>query len=179
MPEFKRDFVMSGEEDDKPTVVLDLDALKKELQQKENELSDIASDISFNLDEESEENNISETPIILFDFQSTFFKENQDDLPLGFDYKIVTELKELNLLMQERTPSIVVFNYSAYPKACNQLTVQIKEKFPFIKIVLAAKNLSMQKAQEHKLSRAGAHAYLAIPIEKQLFEEIIRDLDQQ
>lgn len=172
---------MSGEEDDKPTVVLDLDALKKELLQKENELSDIASDIAFNLEDEEEETKIShsDTPIILFDFQSTFFKENLDDLPQGYNYKVVTELKDLNQLMQKRIPSIVVFNYNAYSKACNQLTVQIKEKFPFIKIILAAKNLSEQKAQEHQKSRAGAHAYLAIPIKKQVFEEKIRLLDQQ
>lgn len=173
---------MSGEEDDKPTVVLDLDALKKELQQKENELSDIASDIAFNLDEDDESQatiSHSDTPIILFDFQSTFFKENLDDLPRGYNYQVVNELKDLNQLMQKRIPSIVVFNYNAYAKACNQLTVQIKEKFPLIKIILAAKNLSSQKAQEHQKSRAGAHAYLRIPIEKQIFEEKIRQLDQQ
>lgn len=176
---------MSGEEDDKPTVVLDLDALKKELKQKENELSDIASDISFGteddefstLDEEMEPK--SETPVILFDFNSTFFSENEDDFPSGHNFQIVKELKELNTIMQQRKPAIVVFNYSAYAKACTQLTLQIKEKFPLIRIILAAKNLSKEKAAQHKATRAGAHGYLTIPIQKENFASLIEELDQQ
>lgn len=176
---------MSGEEDDKPTVVLDLDALKKELKQKENELSDIASDISFGteedelstLDEETQPK--SETPVILFDFNSTFFSENEDDFPSGHNFQIVKELKELNTIMQQRKPAIVVFNYSAYAKACTQLTLQIKEKFPLIRIILAAKNLSKEKAEKHKATRAGAHGYLTIPIQKENFASLIEELDQQ
>lgn len=176
---------MSNEEDDKPTVVLDLDALKKELKQKENELSEIASDISFGtedvlgLGEEEQASLKSDTPILLFDFGSTFFSENEDDLPRGYNYQIINELKELNTLMQQRRPCIVVFNYSAYAKACTQLTVQIKEKFPLVRIILAAKNLSEQKAAQHKASRAGAHGYLTIPLQKDKFASLIEELDQQ
>ena len=85
------------------------------------------------------------------------------------EFSVISELKDLNSSMQEDGDKVVIFNYNAAPKAVNQLTVQIKAKFPHVKTIIMAKNLSDEKAMQHKKTKSGAHAYLSIPFNKEKF----------
>ena len=185
---------MSDDEDDKPTDVLDINALKEEMEKKKDEMSEIASELSFGattkdddsssntsaedlealIEDETEEEQQQNRPVILFDFNSDFFAKNVSKLPQEFDFKVVSELKDLNILMQAEGEKVVIFNYNAAAKAVNQLTVQIKAKFPNVKTIIMAKNLSDEKAQQHKNTKSGAHGYLSIPFKKNLFIEVVK-----
>ena len=123
------------DDDDKPTVVLDLNALKKEKLKKEEELDNMASSIEFNVFQENESSVDSATSkadydIILFDFQSDFFAKSLEKLPKGYNYHVVTSLNGLNQFLKSKKFQIVVFNYDVNPKAVNQLCAQIKQKLP-------------------------------------------------
>jgi CheY-like chemotaxis protein len=197
---------MSGnDEDDKATVVLDINALKEELATKsaaggdaiqqdvefvispgdevapepssgaEESLSsddDLGDDLGDDLIEEVEE----KRQVVLFDFNSEYFTKLSAKLPDTFDYNIVKELKDLNKILQSKEPVVIMFNYHAAPKAVNQLTTQIKAKFPEAKTVIIAKGLSPEKAQQHQNSKAGANAYLSVPFNIQKFEETIQNV---
>lgn len=186
---------MSGsEEDDKPTVVLDLNALKKQKQKQEEELANIVDELEFNttddespmaaegsgdsevfaeaflqLRKESEEAKASSTrfKVILFDLQSEFFKTNTKLFPKGPDYKLISNLNDLNLQLRVKEFQIAVFNYDSNPKAVNQLTAQIKTKFPHIKTVIVAKNISPEKAKIHAKTPSGATGYYQLPLDPQ------------
>jgi hypothetical protein len=171
---------MSDDEDDKPTVVLDINALKAELDKKKEELDDIAQDLSFAATEEiadepaPEEPTIHDKEYILFDLNSEFFQKNKAKLPGDFNYVVVNDLKELNSKMQSGDDKVVIFNYNAAPKAVNQLTIQIKAKFPKVKTVIMAKNLSDDKAQAHKKTKSGAHAYISVPFKNENMIDILK-----
>lgn len=175
---------MSDDEDDKPTVVLDINALKAELENKKSEMENIVQDISFAVEEEIEQDiepEFDATPessddkeYILFDLNSEFFQKNKEKLPGDFNYVVVKELKELNNKMQSGDDKVVIFNYNAAPKAVNQLTIQIKAKFPKVKTVIMAKNLSDEKAQAHKKTKSGAHAYISVPFKNENMVDILK-----
>jgi DNA-binding NtrC family response regulator len=171
---------MSDDEDDKPTVVLDINALKAELDKKKEEMEDIAQDLSFAVEESIEEeiaqvnNTVDDKEYILFDLNSEFFQKNKSKLPGDFNYVVVNELKELNSKMQSGEDKVVIFNYNAAPKAVNQLTIQIKAKFPKVKTVIMAKNLSDEKALAHKKTKSGAHAYISVPFKNENMVEILK-----
>lgn len=176
---------MSDEEDDKPTVVLDINALKEEMEKKKDELDDIASELSFGASEDDTpidelesliEDDEEQAPrvVLLFDFNSDFFSKNVSKLPQEFDFKVISELKDLNSQMQQEGDKVVIFNYNAAAKAVNQLTVQIKAKFPHVKTVIMAKNLSDDKAQAHQKTKSGAHGYLSIPFKKDKFIDVVK-----
>lgn len=156
---------IKDDEDDKPTVVLDFNALKKKAAAHED-LSEI--DIEFNVQKEERpktEEILEKTLVILFDYQSTFFKESLSLLPAGFDYQIATDLAGLNKLLQLKKPSLALFNYDAQSKAVNQLTAQIKAKFPLTKTMIIAKSISPEKALKHAATASGAHAYFKLPLD--------------
>ena len=168
------------DEDDKPTVVLDLNALKKQALKEEEDLTNAGKDlndlapgaaIEFNVKAE----NIPEVEVptrrprkfqvILLDLQSTFFKSQLDLFPIGFNYTIATNLAELNAAMAEKQFKILAFNYDANPKAVNQLTAQIKLKFPHVKTLIMAKSISPEKARAHAQTASGANGYYQLPID--------------
>jgi hypothetical protein len=186
---------MSGDDDDKPTVVLDLNALKKQKLKQEEELANIVEEIEFDVlktgkpqtktskamaaescPEESVEDikksaarNKSEQKgglrVLLFDFQSDFFQKSQDFFPEGHDYKIVSTLQELNKCLASKAFQIIIFNYDANPKAVNQLTAQIKQKFPYSKTMIMAKAISPEKAKMHAKTPSGANGYYQFPLD--------------
>jgi hypothetical protein len=180
---------MSGpdDEDDKPTVVLDLNALKKQKLKQEEELANIAQELEFAvssndippapldevIDDDQEAKNIR---VILFDFQSNFFENSLSNFPeTGFEFHIAKTLPELNKLLGFKEPQIVVFNYDANPKAVGQLCAQIKLKFPVTRTVIVAKNISPEKAKIHAKSPSGASGYYQLPIDTEKFgRELIR-----
>lgn len=169
-------------EDDKPTVVLDLNSLKKQKLKQEEELENLASSMEFNIAEDAEESkNHSEQKnvslkIILFDFQSHYFESSKEYLPQGHDYKIVQDLAGLNECLKQKSFQIVVFNYDSNPKAVNQLCAQIKAKFPHTKTLITAKAISPEKAAIHAKTASGAHGYLKLPIEAGSFEREIQKI---
>lgn len=200
---------MSGDDDDKPTVVLDLNALKKQKLKQEEDLANIAQELEFGVgpDEvvssssapkkspapeavDSEdfaanflETRAAETPktaqspsqkaaftVVLFDFQSDFFTKNKEKFPKGFDYQIAKSLPDLNKFLASKTFQIVVFNYDVNPKAVNQLTTQIKQKFPTTKTMIMASKISPEKAKMHARTPSGAHGYYQFPIDSKKIE---------
>ena len=170
-------------EDDKPTVVLDLNSLKKQKLKQEEEINNSASELEFLVSSnEAEELNFSapeqkkvSLKVILFDYQSSFFEENKILLPAEHDYKLIKELPDLNSCLKQKTLQIVALNYDSNPKAVNQLCAQIKAKFPHIKTLIIAKSISPEKAALHAKSPSGANGYLKLPINALDFEnEILR-----
>lgn len=183
-----------GDEDDKPTVVLDLNALKKQKLKQEEDLANIGSELEFNVEAESvgpakkiearrppskmttfHESELppklepkaakSNFPVILFDLQSDFFKRSLSTFPSGFDYKVVSDLGELNKLLRSKEFQIAVFNYDVNPKAVNQLCAQIKQKFPSTHTMIMAKSISPEKAKAHAKTPSGASGYSQFPID--------------
>jgi hypothetical protein len=184
---------MSGSnEDDKATVVLDLNALKKQKMKQEEELANIGQELVFNVgkdedgalavEEEFLVNATTETaeeklkeqfPIIFFDLQSDYFKKNFSSLPSGYNYKIITSLEELNQNLKAKSFQILVLNYDVNPKAVNQVAAQVKTKFPFTKTLISAKAISPEKAKLHMKTASGANGYYQLPMDASRFEKEI------
>jgi hypothetical protein len=179
---------MSGhEEDDKPTVVLDLNALKKQKLKQEEELANLAQELEFNIPQEASEEishqAVTESKptykIILFDFQSDFFEKSLQLLPQGYNYVLTRTLNELNLLLKNKTFQIVVFNYDVNPKAVNQLSAQIKQKLPTTKTLIMARAISPEKAKIHAQTASGATGYYQLPLEAQKIEKELQRIQSQ
>lgn len=185
---------MSVDDDDKPTVVLDLNALKKQKLKQEEELASIVQGLEFAVgadetqtDKPLETKKLTQTKtplpgtavpaqkeksfsVILFDFQSDFFKKNKSQFPEGYSYQVATTLEELNTSLGQKTFQICVFNYDVNPKAVNQLTSQIKRKFPHIKTMIMAKAISPEKARIHAATPSGANGYYQFPLQAKKIE---------
>ncbi len=167
------------DEDDKPTVQLDLKALRNKQLKQEEELASIASDLEFRAGSSSPKRphhasthkkpnpypvKKSKHPIVvLFDFESTFFGKALAAFPKGYHYEVCSSLGELNKLLKQK-PALVVFNYDVNPKAVNQLTTQIKQKCPDTLTVIMATSISEKKAKVHAATPAGAHGYYQFPL---------------
>lgn len=189
---------MSSDDDDKPTVVLDLNALKKQKLKQEEDLANIAQELEFAVgpDDKPAPAQVSSAPktvaqkeptssgvtaipsaqksstfnVILFDFQSDFFQKAKAQFPKGFDYHVATTLNDLNKFLANKNFQIVVFNYDVNPKAVNQLTAQIKQKFPFTKTMIMAKAISPEKAKMHQKTASGANGYYQFPLDSKKIE---------
>lgn len=197
---------MSGvDEDDKPTVVLDLNALKKQKLKQEEDLANIGSELEFNtapedanqtqnaedfaeqfLDQRSKAPAAAPAkaiepsfPVILFDFASDFFEKSQAQFPKGFAYKIIKTLPELNQCLKNKIFQIVVFNYDANPKAVNQLCAQIKAKMPTTKTMIMAKAISPEKAQAHAKTVSGASGYYQFPLDASKISKEFQKIQNQ
>lgn len=184
---------MPVDDDDKPTVVLDLNALKKMKLEQEEDLANMVQGLEFVLPTEDDGNfdanhldletlgasSGPKFPVILFDFQSDFFQQSKSEFPRGFDYKLITNLNDLNKLLANKQFQIVLFNYDANPKAVNQLTAQIKLKFPFTKTMIMARSISPEKARMHAQTKSGANSYYQLPLDSQLINsELLRIHDE-
>lgn len=218
---------MSGDDDDKPTVILDLNAIKKQKLAQEEELANIVHELEFavgtedevkdvkeatmtksspiatkannvveiepkfeadNLDSETfaaqfletrakiPEPEVKQTRVILFDFNSDFFAKSKEQFPKGYDYHIATDLPQLNKHLTSKTLQIVVFNYDVNPKAVNQLTAQIKKKFPLTKTMIIAKSISPEKAKLHAATASGANGYYKLPLDASKVESELKKI---
>ncbi len=165
---------LPDDEDDKPTVVLDINALKKQKKEQlpEEQILE-GSELQFNAHTENEQDlTLSDITvkksirIILFDFETNFFEKSLSYLPKDFDYIVVKNLKELNKNLKSKNFQIVVFNYDSNPKAVNQLCAQIKQKLPTTKTLILAKNISPEKAKAHSKTPFGANGYYQLPIDR-------------
>lgn len=151
------------EEDDKPTVVLDLKALQEEAKQEQEALDDISSELEFTAGTGSLELPEWKQEIVLFDFNSEYFQKAHTKFPKNYDYAVIKTLPQLNQKLSAEGLKVILFNYNAAPKAVNQLCAQIREKFPQTRTVILAKNLSPEKAQVHKAGKSGADGYISTP----------------
>ena len=176
------------DEDDKPTVVLDLNALRKQKIKAEEDLANIASELEFNIAEEQEAPVQKPKPrppeaggftVILFDFQNDLFRKSLQFFPKGFDYKLVTSLEDLNQALKENRFQIVVFNYNVHPKAINQLLIQIKAKKPMTKTLVVGKSFDPEKIKAHAKTSAGAAGYYQQPLKAELLEKEFRGIYEQ
>lgn len=175
---------MSGnDEDDKPTVVLDLNALKKQKLKQEEDLANLATELEFGVNSDSSAPKSVKEPslnpgaakpnftVVLFDFQSDFFKKSLGQLPKGYNYVVVTSLNDLNQHLKSKSFQIVVFNYDVNPKAVNQLCAQIKQKLPSTKTMIMAKAISPEKAKIHAQTPSGASGYYQFPLDASKIEK--------
>lgn len=189
---------MPVDDDDKPTVVLDLNALKKMKQQEEEQLANLAQELEFNVDVEADAapkvepskpevkvpaqvkpvapapapaaQTVKDFPVILFDFNSDAFESNKAQFPEGYKYQVVKTLPELNKILSAKSFQIIVFNYDVNPKAVNSLTAQIKQKFPHTKTLIMAKAISPEKAKIHAATASGANGYAQFPVDAKKIE---------
>lgn len=191
------EYMSDYDEDDKPTVVLDLNALKKQKLEEEENLANIAGELEFNVDERK---NLDKTQhgipkrslppketakkfsVVLFDIGDDFLKSHQDYFPADYDYKICGSLTELNQVLKNDIFQIVVFLYDQNPKAINQLSAQIRQKLKKTKVLIMAKSISEEKAKIHARTPAGAAAYYQLPLEseklKSTFEQIFNSFQK-
>lgn len=174
---------MSTDDDDKPTVVLDLNAIKDLKLKKEEELAIEVDDIEFSthaealdLNQEDKRQINLDYKVILFDFQTDFLQKNLDLFPKGPQYLIANDLKELNTYLLNKEFQIVVFLYDIVPKAVNQLISQIKLKLPKTKTLIVAKNISPNKAIIHAKGPFGADGYYQLPLESSKLEEEFKSI---
>lgn len=162
---------MSGDEDDKATVVIDINALKKEKEKKEKEIAEYAGSLEFGVDTADDEplsgtKDDSQVPVLFFEFGGKTFAEMKMQLPTDIDYQIVKDLPQLNDWLKKKVPMVVVFAFDVNPKAINQLCAQLKVKFKHVHTVIVAKKLSAEKVKMHKASPAGAAGYVQYPFTK-------------
>ena len=163
---------MSGDEDDKATVVIDISALKKQKEKKEKEIEDYAGSLEFGVDSEEEdeprsgEKSLHQVPVLFFEFGGRTFADLKIQLPTDIDYQIIKDLAALNEWLKKKTPLVVVFAFDVNPKSVNQLCAQLKVKFKHVHTVIVAKKLSAEKVKLHKSSPAGAAGYVQYPFTK-------------
>lgn len=162
---------MSGDEDDKATVVIDINALKKEKEKKEKEMAEYAGSLEFGVDAHDDEprsgeKSLHQVPVLFFEFGGKTFSDMKIQLPTDIEYKIVKDLAALNEWLKKKTPLVVVFAFDVNPKAINQLCAQLKVKFKHVHTVIVAKKLSPEKVKLHKSSPAGAAGYVQYPFTK-------------
>lgn len=162
---------MSADEDDKATVVIDINALKKEKEKKEKEIAEFAGSLEFGVDKSpsealSGEKDDEQVPVLFFEFGGKTFSEMKMQLPTDIDYQIVRDLPQLNDWLKKKIPLVVVFAFDVNPKAINQLCAQLKVKFKHVHTVIVAKKLSPEKVKMHKASPAGAAGYVQYPFTK-------------
>lgn len=145
----------------------------------EDELSLLIEQDDDELDLEFGAIDLEETPkikakAILFDFKGSHLKELSHNHS-SEEYEFITshELKELNGFIKEEKELIIIFYYNQAPKIINSLMKQINHKFPHIKTVIMAKNLSSQKAAIHQKSPSGAKSYISSP---ESFDDVIKTL---
>lgn len=162
-----------SEEDDKPTVVLDLNKLKEELDSRKDSGKIIDQDIEINFSS-SPDNPKAET----IEEKNIVFYEaaGEDELSqlasdAQFKYRIITELKDLNQAIKEKDLNLV-FYYGKNQKTITSLLKQINAKNLPINTILLAKNLSDQKAKAHAQTAFAAKEYLSYPASiEELFDK--------
>lgn len=167
---------MSGDEDDKATVVIDLNALKKQKEMQDNQISDMASSLEFAVGTNDSINTKSEIPVLLFDFGKGHFELEKKNLGSLFHYQTIKDLASLNNELKKKTPLIVMFYFDANPKAANQLCAQLKAKFTHAQTVIVAKNLNEKKVQIHQSSPAGASGYIALPLDADKVTQVLESV---
>ncbi len=175
-----------ADDDEQSTLILDFNALKESLNQQEDIISGLDEELEFSAEasaevelrkESSKDDKFSKKSIYFFGYKTNYFIEKVDFFSSLLNIEIISDLKILNKNITENPTSILVFFYNDTPKAINQLSGQLKNKFPKMKSLIIAKNLSKEKAQKHASSKFGAHAYLNDPFQLDDFRNQILKLN--
>jgi CheY-like chemotaxis protein len=153
------DLMSENEEDEKATIVLDITDIKKQMQTEEIIDSDDPT-LEFSvIDEESGSlTGLNQDRIYCFNYETDYFTEEAFQ-----NFTIVSAIGDLNAALSDNNIDIIILNYSQYPKVANIISKQVKAKFPKVKTLILAKNLSASKAQAHAKTESGADGYLNIP----------------
>lgn len=169
---------MSDNEDDKKTVVIDLNAIRGLKASQEKLLEEVILDLEFAVPEDvnAQAAAAPKFPVIFFDYQSDLFAKSLGRFPNGFKYYVVSSLEDLNTHLRSKSFQVVVFNYDANPKAVNQLCAQIKKKFPHTKTLIVARAISPSKAEAHKKTAGGANAYYQLPLDAEKFSKTLLEM---
>lgn len=177
-----------SDEDDKATVVIDLNKLKKEKEKQEKALATIAENLEFNVGEEAASQATPEPmpipqdpnhPVVMFEFQGKMFEALQDRFPDTHEFHLVATLPELNGWLKKKIPFILCLPLDMNPKGVNQLCVQLKAKFPQVHVILVGKTLNAQKVAIHQASPAGVSGYLVYPFTTETLSRTLGKLGQQ
>ncbi len=181
---------MSTDDDDKSTLILDFNALKAELDKDDDSLGIKTNELEFEIsstDEEdiqvensgltgpemSKDDSTDKPEVHFYQYQSDYFQKRLLELEAVFTPHIHSDLKDINKILAKDKKTVLVFYYNEAPKIVNQLTMQMKLKFPHARAVIIAKNLSKEKALEHAKSKYGANAYLRDPFSsEQLLKKV-------
>lgn len=184
-----------SDNDDVSTIVLDFNNIKSQLDEKEDIIEDEATlhDLAFSTDmlnetkeepkqveiEEEEEvalEALSKKKIFLLAYKTEFFAKRDKIFSGLHECSIITAIKDLNKNITEFPDAIFIMYFNDTPKAVNQISEQIKRKFPKASSVIIAKNLSAAKAKQHQDSKYGANAYLNEPFTKEVLESKLSEL---
>lgn len=167
-------------EDDKPTVVINLDELKKQTQQEKKELEAVTQDLEFATPVKPlSPNGSKDLACILFDLGESFFNTQLTLFPGQAQPLVINDLKLLNAKLKEDSHVCLFLNYHSGPKQVNALCSQLRQKFPQTRIIICVKNLSQEKMLKHQKSASGAHAYLSIPLDSSRIEKVLEELSHQ
>lgn len=164
------------DDDDKSTVILDYAKIKEQLSKAEtldgdgseidNELAiEFSNSKETSIDEKANQTivlNIEDNSkqIICFGYKTDYFKRNDKIFSHLENLNYISDLEELNALITKDKNSIVILYYNSNPKAVNQVSMQINNKFPATKSLIIVKELSANKAQAHAKTKYRADAYL-------------------
>jgi hypothetical protein len=160
--------------DEKTTVVINLEDLIEQKEKHDQYLKQTVEDLEFALPEtipvsSHEPSESLEVRVILFDFESDLFHLSFGEFPAGYNYHLIRELSELNQILNAKIPQILVFHYSSNPKVVNQLSSQVRKKFPQVRTLMVANKISPEKAKLHAESVAGADGYFQLPLDGERF----------
>lgn len=155
----------NSDDQDQPTIIIDFDQLKKELERDEI-LTDEENEELLEFNQPSAKPKKKAKNIYFFDYKSQYFHNKASDFSNISSSNILNDLKELNHVLTTDPESVIVFYYNDHPKVVNQLSGQIKNKFKKTNTLIIAKGLNPTKAQQHSQSKYGADGYLKEPFDK-------------
>jgi hypothetical protein len=178
---------MIDDDDDKSTVVLDYAKIKEQLNQDEkldNDEADTGNELEIEfakaekitIDENFDQTIVinledNSKQIICFGYKTDYFTRNDKMFGNLENLNYISDLQELNTLITKDENSIVILYYNSNPKAVNQVSMQIRNKFPTTKSLIIVKKLSPSKAQAHAKTKYGADAYLS---DSFTFDELLK-----
>lgn len=173
---------MTDERDDESTIIIDFKSLNESsLKKKKAELSENAQfeELEFNIPDDEKDEVIALTqsnilddincPLYYLEYKTEFFQK----IEFAKNFKTATSIsniQDLNTAMVQKEPSILLIYYNASPKLSNQITLQVKNKFPDTKTVIIAKNLSDEKSKLHAKSKYSANEYISYPFQTEELE---------
>lgn len=162
-----------SDEDDKATVVIDLNKLKKEKELKDKELASLADALEFSHAEPKKPVAKASLPVILFGLGSDVFTKHKEIWPPSHSFHHAATLPELNAWLKKKVPFVLCLPLDVNPKAINQLCVQLHAKYPQVKVVIVGQSLTPAKIEIHKKSPAAAAAYLGYPFKSSELSSIL------
>lgn len=118
--------------------------------------------------------------IVFFDHFSPFFEDQNIQLPQeSFEMMYAKDVSEVNEVIKEKNPFILVLNFDSAPKEVNKICLQVNKKFPQIKTIIVSKKISSQKKDVHSQSPARAHGYLGHPLTADRLLEVLDDIEEK